>query len=687
MAWNRKDIKPTEVKQQEIGVGAPVSRNPATAGRAYRDGWSIERAYSEGLQKVTWVARCIDVIAGNQARLPIILRKNNASDGEVINRPDRDVIRLLNEQANIGENAFAFRYRLSSQLLMSSRGVFIEKVRKGNKLVALNLLPPQHTAPIPDPKTFVSGFEVMMPNGQRVVLPPENVLWIRKPHPLDPYLSLTPMESAGIAIEIENLAKMYNRNFLQSDGRPGLLLNVRGDLDIEDRNELESRFTPGAKSGRTTVIGSEDGVDVIDLGSSPRDAAYVQMREITKDEILAAFGVPEPAIGNSSGRTFSNASEEMRVFWMETMIPHLTLLGRSLDALDDEYYTDFDTSKVPVIILLKQERERHLMDEVREGLRSVNEYRAATGVKETDSELADSLLMNPNLTPVANTKKKFVQPAPVDPNAPPAQQAPVDQPLPPEAPPGIVQASLSDAELRVKSALDFDDDKTTLQWSDTFEGFLEEILNNQFSDIESYFSDNARKDLNQDFWKKRWDEKMDSKLKPVIDSVISDAAKRVTVQTRSKEVPQEEIDKATEQQMTRLKKMNDTLILAISSAMEENKDEDSAIAKAAILAAALKIISRRKKTVAEAETQQAWNHGVFLATVGASSSGVAKKKWVTEHDERVRAEHNEIDGKSIPVLSAFKLASGELIRFPGDPLAPPHLTMNCRCKLRFDGSD
>jgi HK97 family phage portal protein len=449
MAWNSSKNKSLGSASEKsiLGPGAPVAFNAGTVGKPYRDSWDIERAYREGMQKVTWVNRCIDAIAGNQARLPVILRKDNSPDGKIVtDNKDNKILDLLNTKSNIGENSFVFRYRLSSQLLLSSRGAFIEKVRgRDGSIIGLHLLPPQHTAPIPHPKTFVSGFEVDMRNGTKITLKPDDVVWIRKPHPLDPYLSLTPLESAGIAVEIENLSKIYNRNFLLNDGRPGGLLVVRGEIDDDDKDELRSRFRGNInRAGAITVVSSDEGVDFVDTGSNPRDANYIQMRQITKEEILASFGVPESVIGNAAGRTFSNAAEEHRVFWNETMLPHMELIGRGLDELDDEYYIDFDTSEVPILVLYKQERERYLLDEFQNGLISGNEYRKGTGRKSIDSDLMQAMLANPNLTPIGYTDKKFdstqqAQMAGAQPGVPGVAAAGM-MPAPEAAAPGAEQA-------------------------------------------------------------------------------------------------------------------------------------------------------------------------------------------------------------------------------------------------------
>ena len=89
------------------------------------------------------------------------------------------------------------------------------------------------------------------------------------------------------------------------------------------------------------------------------------------------------------------------------MLPHLEPVARALDELDEKYYLDFDTSEVPILMLYKQERDRYLLQEFQTGLISANEYREGSSRKEVEADLADSLLMNPNLIPIANTKKKM----------------------------------------------------------------------------------------------------------------------------------------------------------------------------------------------------------------------------------------------------------------------------------------
>jgi HK97 family phage portal protein len=730
MAWNQpqaKQIQPVQSKAAQIPVGAPVALNPSMTGRAYRDGWDIERAYREGMQKVVWVYRCIDAIAGNQARLPVILREDNAYDGKIVTKSSAsEVIDLLNSKANQGENSFVFRHRMSSQLLMSTRGVFIEKVRgRDGSLVALHLLPPQHTAPIPDARTFVAGYEVSLPNGGKKVLRPDDVLWIRRPHPLDPYRSITPMESAGVAIEIENLAKLYNRNFLINDGRPGGLLVVRGEIDDDDKEELRSRFRGNInRAGAVSVISSDDGVDFVDTGASPRDAAYMEMRNLTKEEILSAFGVPETAIGNAAGRTFSNASEEMRVFWMETMLPHLQTLARGLDELDEKYYVDFDTDSVPIIILYKQERERYLMNEFQAGLISGNEYRIGIGRKVIKSELMDSLLANPNLTPIGNTEKKMdmaSQGQPVDQAGVPGAPTPAPLPneaaaqaaaaaggeapvVPTEEPAPEQQASLNTGPMSYKNAvnenklLDEDDvkaEQSVDRWTEIMDRSLERLFERQQRVVlEKAGGAKTRKaiesgNLSVDsiFDVDVWNKQMEDDLKPVIAAIVKDATDNTSMPFGApSRVSEEDIKAYADEQIQRMQKANDTTREEISAAiltalaLRQNNDEGQPLLKAALIAIFMHLLAKRKRAIAEHEAQSAYNAGVWFTANTLPVRG--KKTWVTRRDDSVRSEHRFLHGKSVPIKSGF-MVGDEVLRFPGDPLAPPHLTIGCRCRLKF----
>lgn len=662
MAWNsfrNKSLNNSAAKA--LGIGAPVSLDPGRVGKPYHDMWDIERAYREGFQKITWVQRCIDAIAGNQARLPIILRKDNSRDGQILTgrRALRSpLIEIFNTKANEGENSFIFRYRLSSQLLMSSRGAFIEKIKgRDGRLIGLNLLPPQFTAPIPDPKRFVSGYEVKMPTGQTVIMKPEDVLWVRRPHPLDPYLSLTPMESAGIAIEIENLAKVYNRNYLINDGRPGGILVVKGEIDDDDKDELRNRFRGNiGRAGHTTVISSDEGVDYVDTSANPRDAAYVQMRQIQKEEILAAFGVPESVIGNASGRTFSNAAEEHRVFWNETMLPHLDLLARGFDELDEVNYVDFDVTSVPILILYKQERSRYFMEEVQMGLISTNEYREATSRKKVESDLADSLLMNPNLTPIANTEKKMEQQpqagmpgmppgapgmppeagqppmdptaSPLDPNTmagalaqegvPPGGQLPPEAAMPAAPDAGMQNTALPPGQQLSAEAfgpMETKEDSVSLQrWSSILNRALERTIERQQRvTLEKMNGVKAKKALSSGslaidmiFNTDIWDRQFEEDIRPVLSTIISDSS-----EYSEKSLDQSDVVAQLNAQMQRFKDINESTYKALNSAYVTSlnvKDDEqrSIVFRASCVAIFSNILAKSVGEISSNEARRAW---------------------------------------------------------------------------------
>ena len=756
MAWNSSQNKSLQSASAKsvITPGAPVAFNPSQAGKPYRDSWDIERAYREGMAKVTWVNRCVDAIAGNQARLPVILRKDNSPHGKIVtDNNDNKILDILNSKSNMGENSFIFRYRLSSQLLMSSRGAFIEKVRgKDGGIIALQLLPPQHTSPIPDPRKFVSGFEVDMRNGTKVILKPEDVCWIRKPHPLDPYLSMTPLESAGIAVEIENLSKVYNRNFLLNDGRPGGLLVVRGEIDDDDKDELRARFRGNInRAGHVTVVSSDEGVDYVDTGASPRDANYIQMRQITKEEILASFGVPESVIGNASGRTFSNAAEEHRVFWNETMLPHMELIGRALDELDEEYYIDFDTSDVPILILYKQERERYLLDEFQNGLISGNEYRAATGRRHIDSDLMQAMLANPNLTPIGYTDKKFdstqqaaaaaaagqapgtpgvaaagTMPAGPPPGAPPQAGVPEEN-APQEIPPQIVDLnekpntmtealaaeqgqqpptqmspsalSAFDSMMQSKSEnkqvdeWDSKAEENSKRWIEILDRNLDRYFERQQRVVmEKAMGAKSRKalasatlDVESIFDDSVWNKQMLEDIQPLLSGITNDAARLISEQTgMPADIDEEEFKQLLDAQMQRIQKVNDSTkgeiksAILIASALDSDEDRPGML-KAALTAIFMNLISKKQRVIAEHEAQTAYNAGVYF---GAKQVGAASKTWIAVKDARTRAEHRLLDGNTVGLGDSFN-AAGQSIRFPGDPLSPPSMTINCRCRLKF----
>jgi hypothetical protein len=73
-------------------------------------------------------------------------------------------------------------------------------------------------------------------------------------------------------------------------------------------------------------------------------------------------------------------------------------------------------------------------------------------------------------------------------------------------------------------------------------------------------------------------------------------------------------------------------------------------------------------------------------TAAAAVSPQVVRTWITQQDDKVRPAHRAVNGETLPVMEPYDVG-GFPMRYPGDPIAPPDLTRNCRCRLLYRQSE
>ena len=183
-----------------------------------------------------------------------------------------------------------------------------------------------------------------------------------------------------------------------------------------------------------------------------------------------------------------------------------------------------------------------------------------------------------------------------------------------------------------------------------------------------------------------WNKQLSEDLRPVIKAIIDDSSRLASQKAGMPvEIDEDELNDYIDQQISRAQQVNNTtkeeILAAILIAQSLQEDEDkSGMLKAALAAIFLNLLAKRRRMIAEHEAQAAYNAGTFFAS---RLLGAPSKTWVTRKDAKVRPEHILMQGNTVDVGENF-VVDGVKMRFPGDPSAPAHLTINCRCRLKFD---
>jgi len=311
--------------------------------------WS-PRDYSafarEGFLQNTVVYRCVRMISEAAASVPLGL-----SSGDVV-LDEHPLLSLISKPNELQCSPDFFEAWYGFLLIAGNS--YIEAVSVGGDVRELHVLRPDRMKVVPGGDGWPQAFEYSV-NGRSTYFDQTGyeggagsavrpILHQSFFHPLNDHYGASPLEAAGVAIDLHNAASGWNKALLDNSARPsGALVynskdgHLTGDQYERLKQQLEDNYQGAGNAGRPLLL--EGGLDWKSMGFSPKDMDFIEAKYVAAREIALALGVPPMLLGIPGDNTYSNYQEANRNFWRQTVLP---LVGKTCKALTGWLGPQFD---------------------------------------------------------------------------------------------------------------------------------------------------------------------------------------------------------------------------------------------------------------------------------------------------------------------------------------------------------
>jgi HK97 family phage portal protein len=255
----------------------------------------------------------------------------------------------------------------------------------GGKAVELWNIRPDRIRPVPSTKDFIAGYIYTVGNVQ-VPLQRNDVIFIKRPSPLDPYRGIGTVQSMMVDLSGDQMASSFTRNFFTNGAMPGGILQFDEGLSDADFERLVTRWSEQhqgvANAHRVAVL--ERG-KWVDRTFSVKDMVLPELRRLNRDIVFGAYGIPSSAMGVTESVNRANAEAGDLLFARWILNP---LLERIKQAVNERLVHTIDKGLVlDYTDPTPENRELHLKiadTGFKGGYLTKNETRALLGYGETD---------------------------------------------------------------------------------------------------------------------------------------------------------------------------------------------------------------------------------------------------------------------------------------------------------------
>ena len=368
----------------------------------------------EGYLKNAIVYRCVNEISKGASSVPLLL-KNGDNIVE-----DHELLTLL-DRPNPLQSYSEFFNSLFGYVLLSGNAYILKIGSENGAPKELHQLRPDRINikgsgnTIPDVYEYRVNGQVKTSYKVDQVDGYSEVKHIKLWNPLDDYYGLSPMSAAAVEIDQFNMSSKHNVNLLNNGARPsgaiifkpqddsGFAVNLSESQRQQLLTDMNNRFAGSSNAGRPMLL--EGDFDWKEMGLSPKDMDFHQLKNMAATDIALCFGVPSQLVGVPDSQTYSNVAEARLALYEETIIPHLRKIQSDLNEwlvpmFDSRLKLEFDIDSIPALSERRKRIYENVSLAVREGIMSRNEARKQLGLTPIDG--ADDLYISANLFPLTD---------------------------------------------------------------------------------------------------------------------------------------------------------------------------------------------------------------------------------------------------------------------------------------------
>lgn len=658
-------------------------------------------------------------------------------DGTVVLHPTDDLQQLL-DQPGPQLPGFTFRRTLATHLVMYGNAYAKLDRMPNGRIDRIRIIHPERLINIivDEVSSEIVAYQWQTGQGKQILSPWTDILHVRdlivEP---DGYFGFPRGLSALSQMVTDNDASGYVRQVLNNSGVPALVLFARQGTGVDELKRAEEvwheRMVEQGHRGRTRFVGGVESLQVI--GHSLKDLEFPSLRQISREDICAAFGVDprlvgaSSAKGNEGGLSGSQYQEARRRLEQQTCHPLRIAIQDALDTtVTPEYgnrYARFAPDAIAAIVETPTEVAQRTAVLVASNIATLDEARRINGLPEAQNPA--HVTAAPMLQTVEDALAADEQPATAsgvpETTGDVAKGATVSEQV--DGPDGItdannnterqnsaskptVRSSQAPSRVRIAGAGDLTTEEEDAAWrafdarARALEPMLEQMATEAIDEAMTAVLrtlDRALDTRSTPAENDPWWARFLAGLTGIFTTtgVVRDMWRRMFMRrveqlmVRAAEDIAQQLSITLDAQQPRfqagVRTRIDTLVRSVTQTMYERLVEIVTVARAANLtpkevAALLRNTkwTDMAKRVAATESVGLLNHAEMLAAM--QSTIVRKKKWLSQRDNRVRLTHRACDSQGwIDVEAAF--SNG--LQYAHDPNGGADEVANCRCTTMF----